>query len=173
MKILPIVFLGTACVTFLLSCNKDQIRGSIEDGTIAMLRFDSTGKNLLDPSIPGYVARDQIKVYHVVDGKTILFFQGNLEAYNGVVVRSVNNDPTSNYLDVMLYQGTTDQEITKTIIKWPGGDADTVQALTVNRPGLRYFSKIWQNSELKYEAGVTQGFHWFGAPFEVLLTVKR
>lgn len=175
MKNLSVILVILYTSFSVLSCREKGVETGSEllNNSFSLVRLDSQGKNILDPSTANYISGSAIRTSYVIDGKKVEVDDANMAARYGVVLQSTDNNPSNNYLRVEVYTGRQDQETTTTYIQWPNNEVDTVKTLMTIKPGLSFISKLWLNNELKYEAGKTNGSNWGGFPMERLVIIRR
>lgn len=145
-----LINLSCLSLLFLSSCKEPTIKGVVVDTDLNLIVKDVSGKNLLDPSTPGYYKPEEIRIYYLKEGRKQEVFNPNLDApRNFKVIKNEGNNEY--YVRVFVNEGTTDQEVTTTYIQWQSGQEDTIRSLITRSPTTIYCDKVWYNELLKYD----------------------
>jgi hypothetical protein len=137
--------------------------------------LDDQGRNLLDPLTPGFFKKEDIRIYYLRNGVREEVFHENYTWPRNFDV--IQNDLVQYAMVLVPDEGSSDKEITTTLIKWNDLDEDTLKTemirfeTTVNVTSI---SKIWFNDELLYDDKINGKSQWGTSGFvERLITITK
>ena len=116
------------------------------------LLYKNQSGNLFGPENPVYTAGD-VKIYNLIAGKEVLFYQSNLDHPAGFDVSRVDS-LKANILNVMVnHQLEGAHNTTTTIVKISDNIVDTLKC-EIAKPNAAssIVTKIWLSGKLKWDA---------------------
>lgn len=143
-------FLIILVMFLIISCSKNSESDYIDIGIHLKLQ-DRSGNDLLDPNTNNSYNRDNIKLFHLIDGVEQYYFCGNCDHPKGYYFfKRDNRYVMSIYTNFEVQQDGTDPI---TYIQWNETDRDTVQChIKRNEDGSYIFcTKVWYNDVLVYD----------------------
>jgi hypothetical protein len=132
---------------FLNNCKKDSKGNSVVEINIDISYKDALGNDLLDVTKQNHFSSDSIMLYSLINGKKIEILYPNLSHPKMFYIYK-NDSLNLNLLRVSLEQDSTLIELNKRII-------DTITCTIDKSNGNEILRKVWYNSVLKWEYGVT------------------
>lgn len=157
---------------FLSSCNQSAPPGpSIVDLTVYLQVFDQNQKNLLDFNTPGFYSVDDIRIFYTKDGSLIEVYNPRLTFPRNFLIFS---DPGAGYvMKLFVDPGTTNKEVTKTLIQWSPSNTDTIKSEISRIGGIITCEKVYYKNRLAYDAETTQPTSFGSGIFERYVTIKK
>lgn len=94
MKAINLIII-VAIAFFMSNCNKENTDMTVVDLGIYISFIDNNGTDLLNPNNDVSYKENEIKVFHLLNGKKELFYKSNLDHPNGFFI--VHDEKISNY----------------------------------------------------------------------------
>lgn len=161
------------------SCNNPSDPGKLctnIDVATQIKVVNAKGENLLNQTTSGYYAPGDIRLYYLKDGvKSEVYNPSLTYPRNFLIIDNGNGD---NLIEVFLNEGSTNNEITTTLLQWRNGDVDTLNALiTREKNGIGctsvICSQIYCNGKLKYDIKTYQPVTSGNSIFDRFITISK
>ena len=140
----------------LMACSSDDKPSEAFnfDATVLVSLKDAKGGDLLDSNHENAINIDDIRVFHVIDGFPVMYYDSNMDAPYGFILREPSPPYTTYYnIGFLLNTEESERPVTTTIIHW-GGDwsDDTVVAEIESGDGYLMAAKVFYNGiEVVYQ----------------------
>ncbi len=142
-------------ILFLVNCKSDNENQSVDiDTGLSISIVNNEGIDLLNPNDSSSIKEKNIKLFYLINGEKEEFFDADLDSPKGF---GIYKDVDSYKIDIMPYIGNSNQ-ITTTFIELEKGVLDTIKCKIEKTENRVLCSKVWFNSELKWEAYKTERF---------------
>lgn len=138
-----ILFIIASTVISACQENTESPVGDLLDIGINISVKSAEGTDLLDPDNPGHFAEDQIRIFHLVDGKPVQVYEPDLLAVYGFLLFETG---TEYGVQIFANEASTDEYPT-TYVQWNETDTDTLKYQIVRKNNNSYvvLSKVWFN----------------------------
>ncbi|MCK5762570.1 MAG: hypothetical protein KAH05_00475, partial [Clostridiales bacterium] len=139
-----------ASICLLFSCSKNSDADYIDVGIHLKLE-NSSGSDLLDPSVDNSYNNDNIKLFHLLNGTEQYYLCGNCDNQKGYYFFERDNKYVmSVFTNIEVQQDGT---YPITYIQWNETDRDTIQChINRSKDGSYIFcNKVWYNDSLVYD----------------------
>lgn len=141
-------------IVFGVSCSKDEINNDgvhISTGVLITV-VDQQGSDLLDTSNTNYLKREDIKIFHMIDGELTEYSEGLLDCPKGFRIYNPNDlGFNEQYVfclqrtDASYHTGELESLLPITYIQWNESDTDTVQCQYSKTRSSLVTIKVWFN----------------------------
>lgn len=142
-----------SCFSLLLlaSCKKSDVPLGVNiDTQVNLILKNQSGRDLLNPSTPGYYNPENIRLYYLKDGKKQEVYKPTADYPRNFFV--IKNEGNNEYcIRIFANETTVDREITTTYVQWNAARQDTIKTLMSVGPNYIYADKVWYNGELKFD----------------------
>lgn len=117
------------------------------DATVLVSLKDVKDGDLLDPNHENAINIDDIRVFYIIDGIPVMYYDSNMDAPYGFILREPSPPYTTYYsIGFLLNTEESEHPITTTIIHWGGNwSDDTVVAEIESGDGYLIAAKVFYN----------------------------
>lgn len=129
--------------------------GVSHNESIEISVINKLGVDLLDPLVEEKIETSQIRIYHILDGEKIEFYESNLDYPKGYrIYKPYELGYNHNYVFcLMMVKAYLSEELMPaTYIKWTESDTDTIQCQIEKSGASTFVSKVWCNNKLVWNA---------------------
>lgn len=153
-----VIFLTVAILT-MTACKKPNGGGIVLDESSDIRLLNPEGQNLLQPTTPNYLKKENIKLYYLVNGQKKEVLNPDLDSPRNFFIFQVGPESKhySNEYLIRVFANAdgeldeTGKEKTTTYIEWNPTDIDTLVCL-LRKPGKSVFcEKVWYNGVVKWD----------------------
>lgn len=136
--------------------------------------LDDQSRNLLSPDTPGFLKKEDIRIFYLKNGALEEVYHPNYTWPRNFDI--IKNDLGEYAMILVPDEGTSNGEITSTIIKWNDSNQDTLKAQMIrfeSNVSVTSISKIWFNDVLLYDGDVDGKSQWGTGFVDRLITVTK
>ena len=144
----------TIIMVIISSCNKSDNEQTMIDTSIEMSIKNSNGVDLLNPNTPNYFNENTLSLFYLINGEVIEVNNPNLDYRKGFFIFKHQSE-----YRIRIFPNTDDKEKNPiTYIKFNENPKDTLKCEFVRTNNSLICTKVWFNSELKYDSNVSERY---------------